>query len=68
MAQISGFEIILLSTNNIHQYIPADELKLIDSTLKKLNYIEHQKYSDIYRLTVLYHHGGIYIDANTIVI
>lgn len=58
-----SFDIVKLNKDNIKKYLP--ELSEYDKYFEKLR-IAHKV--DIYRIMLLYKYGGLYIDADTIVL
>lgn len=67
-AQETNFEVMLVTDENIHKYIPMDELIMINTTLRKNSHVTVQSFSDLYRLTLVYHNGGMYFDASSFAI
>lgn len=57
-----SFKIRYLNETTIKQYIPQKYLKAV----QKLTRIQHR--TDYYRIYLLYHYGGVWLDADTIVI
>ena len=58
-----SFNIIRLNKNNIYKYIP--EIKKYED---KMKYLLIAQKVDIYRIMLLYKYGGIYLDADTVVL
>lgn len=59
----NSFDVVRLSSNNIKKYLP--ELSEYEKEIAKLQ-IAHKV--DLYRIMLLYKYGGLYIDADTIVL
>lgn len=60
-----GFNLIMLSKDNIDYYLP--ELKEIEKNINLEKLMLAQKV-DLYRIMLLYKYGGLYIDADTILL
>lgn len=58
-----SFDVVFLNVNNIQQFLP--EITEYKEHIDRLQ-IEHKV--DLYRIMLLYKYGGLYIDADTIVL
>lgn len=59
----TDFKIIRLNPDNIRDYIPE-----IDKYITKINKLKIPQKVDIYRIMLLYKYGGMYMDADVIVL
>lgn len=59
----NSFDVVKLNKNNISEYLP--EIEEYQESVDKLQ-IAHKV--DLYRIMLLYKYGGLYIDADTIVL
>ena len=56
----------VISKSNLKQFISKELLKKIDHTVMNADYrISRQAVADLWRLALLYEHGGVYLDAST---
>lgn len=66
-ANLTGFKVIQINNDNLNKYIPQKQIERMQATFQNAKtLLRIQSISDVYRLGVLYLHGGIYFDITSV--
>ena len=60
-----GRRVIILDNDNIRQYLPSKDVRMLE---ENRHFYSLAAYSDAVRKMVLYRHGGIWMDVDTVVV
>jgi mannosyltransferase OCH1-like enzyme len=67
-AEVSGWELILLSNENIFNYLSPETSEKLRDMKSKIGKVSPTALSDLHRIFVMYENGGMWIDISSVMV